>query len=117
MINEMLRVKVFPSMPQRVIRGVNLTLQQYDEFVQLAGRPAKDSLGRLIADPKYAALPDFARAEAIQDDQQDPKGGQESVFGDAPGFSEAHGQAAGRSDYGAVMGNGEERSLAHVEQG
>lgn len=66
-INEMLRVKVFPSMPQRAIKGVNLTPRQYDEFVQLAGRPAKDLLGRLIAGPKYAASPDFARAEAIRE--------------------------------------------------
>lgn len=66
-INEMVRLKAAPGMPRRAIKGVNLTPQQYDEFVQLAGRPAKDTLDRLVASPRYATLPDFARAKAIRE--------------------------------------------------
>ena len=66
-IDEMLRLKVTPSMPSRTIKGVKLTPQKYDEYVQLAGRPAKDLLDVLVASPKYAALPSLAKAKAIRD--------------------------------------------------
>ena len=52
---------------RRVIKGVKLTPQMFDEYVQLSGRPAKDALDRLVASPKYAALPDSQKAKVVRD--------------------------------------------------
>ena len=39
-LSEMIRLQTNPSMPQRKIRGMDLTPDQYAEFVAAAGRPA-----------------------------------------------------------------------------
>jgi hypothetical protein len=65
-IEEMLRLKVTPNMPGREIGGVKLTPAQYDEFVQMAGRPAKELLDRLVSQPGFSNLPEFAKQKAMR---------------------------------------------------
>jgi hypothetical protein len=64
-LNEMIRLDAEPAMPDRQIRGVDLTPEQYAEFVTLAGKPLKATLDKLVAGAGWQRLPDFARKEAI----------------------------------------------------
>jgi hypothetical protein len=65
-INEILRLGVTPSMPDRKILGVDLTPQQYSEYVALAGKPMKQALDRIVALSKWPRISDVAKAELIQ---------------------------------------------------
>ena len=61
------RVKVSP--PQRVIEGVRLTGDEYSQFVELAGRPAKEYLDKFVASPGFKRLsdgPEGAKAEVLR---------------------------------------------------
>jgi hypothetical protein len=60
--DEMIRLRLPLSMPEKQIGGVELTPQEYDRYVQLAGAEAvdprsglglKESLRRLFRDPEY----------------------------------------------------------------
>ncbi len=66
-IEEMLRLKVTPSMPQGQIGGVKLTPGQYEELVQMAGKPAKTLLSQLVASPGFASLPDYAKQRTVRE--------------------------------------------------
>jgi hypothetical protein len=57
---------LFPSQPERKIRGAALTDDQYGEFQRISGRLAKTSLDQMIGDPQWGALPEFARKEMMQ---------------------------------------------------
>ena len=61
------RVKLSP--PQRVIEGVRLTGDEYSQFVELAGRPAKEYLDKFVASPGFKRLsdgPEGAKAEVLR---------------------------------------------------
>jgi uncharacterized protein YdbL (DUF1318 family) len=53
----MLRLGVFPAMPQRKIRGVELTDKQYFDFATLAGQMVKTRLDGIVRMPGFDALP------------------------------------------------------------
>lgn len=56
---------VYPSLPERKIRGVELTEQQYDDYSRVAGRLAKMRLNMLVASPGFTALPAQFQIDAI----------------------------------------------------
>jgi hypothetical protein len=45
---------------------VKLTPGQYEELVQMAGKPAKTLLSQLIASPGFASLPDYVKQRTIR---------------------------------------------------
>jgi len=58
------------SSAPRVIAGVKLSAAEYSEFVELAGKPAKEQLDELITAPGFDKLtdgPDGMKAEIIRD--------------------------------------------------
>jgi endonuclease YncB( thermonuclease family) len=68
---ELVRLREFPSMPQKQItdaRGdkIDLTPKQYDEFVQLAGKPAKVALAQEMASPQWRSMPDAAKTAEVR---------------------------------------------------
>ena len=65
--DEMVRLKLTPSMPDRKIGGVELTPQQYDEYAQLAGKPLRPILQQIIASPRYAKAPDFIKVKLLNE--------------------------------------------------
>ncbi len=62
---ELLKLKIFPAKPDRQIRGVELTDEQYDEYQRVAGRYAKATLDSLVKQPEWGHLPEFVRIETI----------------------------------------------------
>ncbi len=58
-------------MPQRSItvnsQSVDLTAEQYDEFVQLTGKPAKLYLDEFMATPEWRSMPDPERVEFVKE--------------------------------------------------
>ncbi|OYX08243.1 MAG: hypothetical protein B7Z08_10215, partial [Sphingomonadales bacterium 32-68-7] len=53
------------SMPERSIRGVRLTAEEYAQYVEMAGAPAREELSRLVSRPVFKRLsdgPDGAKA-------------------------------------------------------
>ena len=68
---EFARLNVRVGMPQRRISGPNkesveLTPEQYWQYVETAGRMAKTILDRVVTDPGYAELPDDTRREMFE---------------------------------------------------
>ena len=58
------------SMPPRIIQGAKLSNEEYSQFVQLAGEPAKAYLDQLVASPSFQRMsdgPDGMKAEVIKD--------------------------------------------------
>jgi hypothetical protein len=72
---EIARLRVPLSMPQRHItiegRRVDLTQQQYDDYLQLAGQPAKQYLEQQIASPEWQAMTDEDRRQTVRDAMAD----------------------------------------------
>jgi hypothetical protein len=58
-------LKYFPAAPQRKIRGVALTDQQYDDYVRLSGRMAHQQLELIVRMPGFAGLSDGVRHDMI----------------------------------------------------
>jgi hypothetical protein len=56
---------VYPSVPQRKIRGVELTDQQYDDYSRLAGRFAKMQLSNLVSMEGWHTIPTEMRVEMV----------------------------------------------------
>jgi hypothetical protein len=63
----LLKLGVFPALPERKIRGVQLTDQQYDDFSRIAGRMAKTQLNQIVANPGFPALPDSVQHDMVAD--------------------------------------------------
>jgi len=63
------------SIPQRhlTIEGKRLDLdaQQYDELVQLSGKPAKQYLDELIRSPEWRSMTDVDGVEAVKNAMAD----------------------------------------------
>jgi hypothetical protein len=66
-LGEMIRLQTVPTMPQRKIQGVDLSPPEYAQFVQMAGKPAKELLDRLVASAKWGAIPDPMKSRIIED--------------------------------------------------
>ena len=66
-VDEMLRLKVTPGRPRRVMGGVKLGPEQYVEFVQLWRQSAKKELDILVNAPGWDQLPDHEKRRMIRD--------------------------------------------------
>lgn len=64
---ELVRLRFYPEMPQRVLAGHKLTPEQYDRYVELSGKDATAKLNRRIALPGWQRLPDDKKEEAIRE--------------------------------------------------
>jgi hypothetical protein len=62
----LLRLNIFPSLPERRIRGVMLTDQQYDDYSRVAGRLTKARLNAIVAQPGFTSLPNYAQTQMIE---------------------------------------------------
>lgn len=60
----LMAIGYFPSKPDRKIRGVELTEQQYDDYVKVSGRLAKQRLNILVAQTGFSFLPDAMQIRA-----------------------------------------------------
>jgi hypothetical protein len=60
------RLGIFPAPVERVIRGVELTDRQYDDFARIAGINAKMRVSAIVNQPGFAALPFFAQHDLVQ---------------------------------------------------
>lgn len=63
---EMVRLGVSPAMPEKKIKGVQLTPDQYEEFQTTAGRLAKVQLDQMVNAPEWQAAPAFAQKEIFE---------------------------------------------------
>lgn len=63
----MLDLGVHPAMPERKIRNVDLTDQQYDDYARIAGRMAKIRLDTIVKSPDYRSWPNHVKAAVIQE--------------------------------------------------
>lgn len=66
---ELVNNKIAIGFPPRSIDGVQLTAQEYDQFSEMAGKPAKAYLDELVKQPsfeKMSAGPDGMKAELIK---------------------------------------------------
>lgn len=52
----MMRLEIFPARPERKIRGVELTDQQYDDFARIAGRNAYAQVQAIVATPGFSVI-------------------------------------------------------------
>ncbi len=73
LIKELDRLSIQERLPDKDIKGVPLTSEQYSRLVELRGQVVqkefgtmKDALTTLITDPRYKALTDPAKAEQIR---------------------------------------------------
>jgi hypothetical protein len=62
----LLEAKLFPGMPQRKLRGVELTDQQYDDLVRIGGRMSKMRLNAIVNMPGFAQMPENVRHDLLQ---------------------------------------------------
>jgi hypothetical protein len=71
MKREMSRLRAPLAMPQRTLlvdgRRVPLTPEQFRDYVQLSGQPAKQYLTEFIKSPEWRAMSDDERREEVQD--------------------------------------------------
>jgi hypothetical protein len=56
---------IYPSLPQRRVRGVPLSDEQYDDYARVAGRDAKMRLNAFVGMPSFPAMPTAAKIETI----------------------------------------------------
>ena len=61
------RLGVWPAMPERKIRGVKLTDQQYQAYAGVAGKMAKQRLDALVSTPGFSSLPDGVQAKTMHE--------------------------------------------------
>ena len=60
-------VAVWPSMPERSIRGVPLTDQQYEQYARLVGQQRKRYLDNFVPNPGWQSLSDGAKAQQVRE--------------------------------------------------
>lgn len=61
--------KISISFPPRTIDGVQLSAEEYDQFSELAGKPAKEYLNEIVKTPSFAKMsdgPDGMKAELVK---------------------------------------------------
>ena len=64
-MNEMLRLKIYPTLPNRKIGDYEIPPARYWDYVAEAGRPAKQILDAIVTAPEWENLPDVVREETI----------------------------------------------------
>lgn len=62
---ELARLQKFPAMPERKLRNVQLTDDQYDDFVRISGRVAKMRLDAFVRSPQWQTWPDHSKRDLI----------------------------------------------------
>lgn len=62
----LLALGVYPDKPDRKIRSVELTDEQYDEYAKVSGRLAKRRLDTLVRVPGFENMPSFAQEKIIR---------------------------------------------------
>jgi hypothetical protein len=60
------KAEYYPARPERKIRGVELTDQQYDDFTRIAGRDAKMRINAMISNPGFDLIPKQIRQEQLK---------------------------------------------------
>ncbi|QTH21720.1 hypothetical protein HRJ34_26050 [Rhizorhabdus wittichii] len=65
-MNEVRRLDVRLSKPDRIIGRQRMSADQYARFVYMAGRPAKDMIGRMMGEEGWSRMPDGARRITIR---------------------------------------------------
>lgn len=61
----LLKLHIYPSLPERKIRGVPLTDAQHDELVRLGGQTMKMRLDAFVNTPGFDAIPDNIQTDTI----------------------------------------------------
>jgi len=64
--SEIVRLGIPLNMPDRKIRGVKLTTEEYNRYVELAGQPAKEILDGIVSGEKFNTLSDFRKKQIIK---------------------------------------------------
>lgn len=64
--NELVRLKLSPTMPPRKIGGVELTPDQYTRFVKMSGQPAHQVLNGIMKGKGWSDVPAFEQGEIIK---------------------------------------------------
>lgn len=62
----LLKIGMFPSQPQRKIRGIELNEQQYDEYSRISGRMAKMRLNNIVAQDGFTSIPDAQKIQVVK---------------------------------------------------
>jgi hypothetical protein len=60
------KAEYYPARPERKIRGIELTDQQYDDFTRIAGRDAKMRINAMISNPGFDLIPQQIRQEQLK---------------------------------------------------
>jgi hypothetical protein len=60
------KAEYYPARPERKIRGVTLTDQQYDDFTRIAGRVAKMRVNAMVSNPGFNLIPQQIRQEQLK---------------------------------------------------
>lgn len=63
----LLELGVFPGQPQRKIRNVELTDEQFDDYQRIAGRAAKMRLDAIVRAPQFQTWPNEVRHSLIEE--------------------------------------------------
>lgn len=62
----LLQLGIYPGSPERKIRGVPLSDEQYDEYSKLAGRTTKMRLDAVVKTPGFERVPENAQTDIIK---------------------------------------------------
>jgi hypothetical protein len=77
-LQEVARLKAPLAMPGRTLRSNGkthrLTPEQYSDYVQLSGKPARQYLETFIKTPEWKALDDDGRREVLQETMEEFRG-------------------------------------------
>jgi len=63
----MLDLGIYPALPERKIRNVELSEQQYDDFARIAGRMTKMRLDAIVHSPDWRTWPNGIRHDVISE--------------------------------------------------
>ena len=64
--DEMVRLEIAPGLPRDKLSKVKLTPQQYDDYVQLSGKPLKQFLDQTVNTPEWDKIPDLVKRQMIE---------------------------------------------------
>jgi hypothetical protein len=66
-VQALVRLGVWPAMPERRIRGVELSDEVYHEFAGIAGKAAKMRLDALVSTPGFTSLPEGVQQQVVRE--------------------------------------------------
>ena len=64
---ELAALGVHPGMPHRVVNGVKLNDQQYEQYVSIGGQLVRRTLEKYVTRPEWVNSPAAARADVVRD--------------------------------------------------